>query len=82
MNAGESRLPVPFRLSGILLIAGLCVESTGLRWIHPIAFLAYFVIGGVLLAAGVLLYFSSLILHHSPSNPNDTPSHYEAPPRS
>jgi hypothetical protein len=75
MNAGESKVSLSFRLSGILLVAGLCVEAVSLHWVHPIAFLAFFVIGGVLLAAGVLLYLSSLLLHHSSSNPNDTPSH-------
>jgi hypothetical protein len=75
MNACENKVSVPFCLSGNLLIIGPCVESISLHWIHPIAFLAFFVIGGVFLTASVPRYLSSLLFQHSHSNPNDTPSH-------
>jgi hypothetical protein len=75
MNAGASKVSLSFRLSGILLIMGLCVEAISLNWIHPIAFLTFFVVGGVFLAAGVLLYLSSIVFQHSPTNPNDSPEH-------
>jgi hypothetical protein len=57
------------RVSGILLLIGLCIEAVSLHWVHPIAFLVFFVVGGAFLAAGVLLFLYSLIFHqHSPAN--------------
>jgi hypothetical protein len=64
MNSGESKFPVSFRLAGILLIIGLCIEAISLNWIHPLAFLAFFVLGGAFLGAGVLLYLYSIIFRH------------------
>lgn len=63
-----------FRLSGGLLIVGLCIEAISLFWVHPLAFLAFFVLGGVFLAAGVLLYLSSLIFHAPPPSSGDSAS--------
>jgi hypothetical protein len=74
MNTGRGGFSVSFRLSGILLVIGLCIESISLFWIHPLAFLSFFVIGGVFLGAGVLLYLSSIIFHPSPTNPSDSSS--------
>jgi hypothetical protein len=71
MNAGRRGFSVSFRLSGILLVIGLCVEAISLFWIHPLAFLSFFVVGGGFLGAGVLLYLSSIIFHPSSTNPND-----------
>jgi hypothetical protein len=74
MNTGGGKYSMPFRLSGVLLIIGLCIEVISLFWIHPLAFISFFVIGGVFLGAGVLLYLSSIIFHPSPTNPNDSRS--------
>ena len=74
MNTNGRTLPISFRLSGVLLITGLCIEATNLFWIHALAFLGFFVIGGVFLGAGVLLYLSSIIFHPAPINPNDSRS--------
>jgi len=74
MNAGGRKFSMSFRLSGALLIVGLCVEAISLQWIHPIAFLAFFVIGGTFLGAGVLLFLFSIIFHLSPTNPSDSRS--------
>lgn len=63
-----------FRLSGGLLIAGLCIEAISLFWIHPLAFLAFFVIGGTFLGAGILLFLYSIVFHPSPTNGNDSGS--------
>jgi hypothetical protein len=68
MSTSGPKFSNSFRLAGVLLIAGLCIETISLFWVHPIAFLAFFVIGGVLLAAGVLLYLSSIIFQPSPSS--------------
>ena len=63
-----------FRLSGGLLIIGLCIEAISLFWIHPLAFLAFFVIGGTFLGAGVLLFLYSIVFHPSQTNSNDSHS--------
>jgi hypothetical protein len=54
-------IPRAFRISGVLLVLGLCTEAISLRWVHPLAFIAFFVIGGAFLAAGVLLFLYSLV---------------------
>ena len=53
-------LPRRFRLSGLLIAAGLAVEATTLLWRHPTAFLAFAGIGATLVGVGVLLYLYSL----------------------
>ena len=58
------------RISGVLLLLGLSTESVSLFWVHPIAFIAFFVVGGTFLAAGVLLFLYSLVLF-----PSSTDSH-------
>ena len=42
--------------AGILVALGLLVEAVTLFWPHPTAFLVFLLVGGVLVAAGVLLY--------------------------
>jgi hypothetical protein len=74
MSAVGSKLSMPFQLSGILLVIGLCIEAISLFWIHPLAFLAFFVLGGLFLGAGVLLYLSSIIIHGSPPHSDDSNS--------
>jgi hypothetical protein len=49
------------RISGVLIILGLLVELLSLIRIHPLAFMAFLVIGGALLLAGVVLYLFSLV---------------------
>lgn len=49
------------RISGVLLILGLLVEAVSLFWVHPVAFLSFICLGGVLLAAGILIYLYSLV---------------------
>jgi hypothetical protein len=49
------------RISGVLLLLGLCTEAISLIWVHPIAFILFFVVGGALLAAGILLFLYSLV---------------------
>jgi hypothetical protein len=55
---GPSRM---FRLSGLLLVAGLLTEAVSLHWVHPLAFMGFIVVGGAFLAAGVLLFLYSLV---------------------
>ena len=49
------------RLAGILLIAGLLVELVTLRWSHPTAFLFFLLLGGALMALGIVVYLFSLV---------------------
>ncbi|MBO0726341.1 MAG: hypothetical protein J2P52_12125 [Blastocatellia bacterium] len=49
------------RLAGTLLIAGLLVEIVTLRWSHPTAFLFFLLLGGGLMALGIVVYLLSLV---------------------
>ncbi len=49
------------RRSGILIVAGLVVEGLSLVWNHPLSFVAFLGLGGLLLAAGIVLYLWSLV---------------------
>ncbi|HJS75413.1 MAG TPA: hypothetical protein VJ921_14070 [Vicinamibacteria bacterium] len=49
------------RLSSILIAAGLVVEMVTLFWSHPLTFIAFLLLGGTLVALGVLLYLYSIV---------------------
>jgi hypothetical protein len=49
------------QLSGIILILGLFAEGLCLLGHGPIAFMLFVGLGGVLFAAGILLYLYSLV---------------------
>jgi len=49
------------RLSGILIIVGQVVEGLSLIWNHPLSFVAFLGLGGLLLAAGIVLYLWTLV---------------------
>ena len=49
------------RIAGILIILGLVIESFSLLWSHPLSFLAFLCIGGLLLVVGVLVYLFALV---------------------
>lgn len=55
------------KLAGLLISLGLVVEVLTLFWSHPTAFLAFLLLGGVLVAAGVLLYLYSLVTYNPPT---------------
>lgn len=61
MSLEKTGLPRSYRISGVLLVLGLLTETITLHWVHPLAFIAFFVIGGSLLAAGVLLFLYALV---------------------
>jgi len=56
-----SPLERKLQLSGIILILGLVVESLCLLGHGPIAFMLFVGLGGVLFAAGILVYLYSLV---------------------
>lgn len=57
----EPRLYKRLKWAGGLLILGLLVEVATLYLGHPLAFVAYLVIGASLVAAGILLYLWSIV---------------------
>lgn len=65
MNSPTTKIEKRIRLSGILLIAGLLVELATLNWSHPTAFLFFLMLGGTLMAAGILLFLLSLVTAES-----------------
>lgn len=61
MNTQLSKIEKRIRLAGLLLIAGLLVELITLRWAHPTAFLFFLMLGGTLMALGIIIYLVSLV---------------------
>lgn len=55
------------RWAAIMIGAGLLLQSITLLRIHPLAFVAFLVVGCPLTAAGVILYLWSLLTN--PSKP-------------
>jgi hypothetical protein len=55
-----TRLEKRLRLAGMLMIAGLLVEAVCLLWARPLAFIVLVGAGGLLSAAGVLIYLYSV----------------------
>lgn len=49
------------RWSGILIVAGLIVQTLTLPWTHPLAFICFLLIGCPLVAAGIAFYLYSLV---------------------
>ena len=49
------------QFAGSLLILGLLIEAISVVWTRPIAFVVFLGLGGLLFAAGILLYLYSLI---------------------
>jgi hypothetical protein len=57
------RLYKRLQLSGALVASGLGVEVVTLYWAHPLAFVLFIVLGGALIAAGIVLYLYSIASH-------------------
>lgn len=60
MTEADPRLARRLRLAGLLLGLGLLIEAATLFWPHPTAFLVFLLLGGVLVAAGVVLYLFTI----------------------
>lgn len=56
MTGADPRLARRLKVAGLLVGLGLLIEAATLFWSHPTAFLAFLLLGGVLVAAGVVLY--------------------------
>ena len=60
MNAVAPGLIRRLKLSGLLVALGLSVQALTLFWPHPTAFLVFLMLGGTLVAVGVLIYLFSI----------------------
>ncbi len=49
------------RIAAVLVLAGLIVELTALRWAHPTAFLVFALAGMPLVGVGILMLLYSLV---------------------
>lgn len=49
------------RIAGTLVVLGLLVELVSLLWSHPLAFIVFLAVGGLLIACGILIYLYSLV---------------------
>jgi len=49
------------RIAGVLIVLGLIVEALSLIWNHPLSFVAFLGIGGILLFLGVVVYLTALV---------------------
>jgi hypothetical protein len=61
MTSPNSKLEKRLRISGVFVILGLVVELISLKWSHPTAFLLFVIVGGMFMAAGMVLYLFSLV---------------------
>ena len=60
MTAKRASLESRLTVSGGLVFVGLVVEIDTLYWSHPLAFIAFLLLGGALVAAGVTLFLLSI----------------------
>lgn len=60
MTVPDPKLTRRLQVSGLLVGLGLAVEALTMAWSHPTAFLAFLLLGGSLVAAGVLLYLFAI----------------------
>jgi hypothetical protein len=60
MTTTMSKLEKRLQLAGALLIFGLLVEAICLLWARPLAFILLVCGGGLLCAAGIVVYLYSL----------------------
>ena len=49
------------RIAGVLIVLGLIVEALSLIWNHPLSFVAFLGIGGLLLFLGIVVYLTALV---------------------
>ncbi|HYT55319.1 MAG TPA: hypothetical protein VEQ38_11455 [Verrucomicrobiae bacterium] len=63
MTDDASRLQRKLKTAAYLLITGLVVEGISLYWSHPMSFLVFIVLGGILLTAGIVTYLIAIVTH-------------------
>ena len=58
---GNEFISKRLRASGTLIILGLLVEALSLIWNHPLSFVVFLGLGGLLLLAGIVIYLTALV---------------------
>lgn len=61
MEKNTSPIHSKLRLAGVLIIVGLVVQALSLLWNHPLSFIAFVSIGGLVLGIGIILYLFTLV---------------------
>lgn len=61
MMLTQAPLNSKLRLSGGLIALGLLVQALSLLWNHPLSFIAFVSLGGLLVAGGIVLYLFTLV---------------------
>jgi len=56
-----TRLQRKLRTAAWLLIAGLVVEGVTIHLVHPLSFVFFIVVGGVLVLAGIVIYLFAIV---------------------
>ena len=49
------------RIAGICILLSLIIEMISLVWNHPLSFMAFLMLGGLLLAAGIITYILDMV---------------------
>jgi hypothetical protein len=62
----SSSIELRIRWSGMLIVLGLFIQILTLLWTHPLAFVAFLLVGCPLVGAGILLFLYSLVSHQTP----------------
>lgn len=60
-SAPHTRVEKRVRLAGLLICLGLLVQLVSLGWVHPLAFVAFLLIGCPLVAVGIVIYLWALV---------------------
>jgi uncharacterized membrane protein YczE len=66
VTVADPKLTRRLKLSALLVGLGLAVEALTMAWSHPTAFLAFLLVGGTLVALGVLLYLYAIVSAPAP----------------
>jgi hypothetical protein len=61
MNQQNVYISKKLRIAGIFIMLGLIIEALSLLWNHPLSFLAFVSVGGMMLVLGVLTYLLALV---------------------
>ena len=60
-EAGISRREARLRTSAILVLLGIAIEAASFVRVHPLAFLIFLGLGGLSIAAGIVMYLLALL---------------------
>jgi len=61
MQTQANPIYAKLRFSGALIILGLMVQALSLLWNHPLSFIAFVILGGLLQVIGIALYLLTVV---------------------